>query len=122
MKTIKGRTITAGQKVKVYYNLHKHLFSVADAKTGLVIGHSPTVQLKNVAFKVSEAGRQRVLREQRKNVHAYVVGEYIGHGEGNEANQAKYNPYKYESFVTADEQPLHEAETVTCKDKQIRYR
>jgi hypothetical protein len=31
--------------------------------------------MKNVGFKVSEAGRQRVLREKCKNVHAGVVGE-----------------------------------------------
>lgn len=121
IQTIKGRTITTGQQVKVYYNLHKNLFSVKDAKTGLVIGHAEMVNLSNVVFKVSEAGRQRVLREGRKNVHAYVTGQYNGTFDGGETNKAGYNPRKYRTFVTDSENELHVAVSVTCVGKQIRY-
>jgi len=92
-----------GTEVFVYWNLHKKLFSVRDVKSGLVVAHKDTVVLDNVTFKVSEAGRQRVLREQRKNVHAGLQGVYAG-DTSDEAPKyydgvAKYNPYKYDSFV-----------------------
>lgn len=121
LNTIKGRTITAGQKVKVYFNLHKKLFSVQDAKTGLVIGHTPAINLNDCQFKVSEAGRQRVLREKKKNVHAFVIGHYVADTEGTETEKANYNPYKYSSFVDSKEQPLQAAKSVTCINKQIKY-
>jgi hypothetical protein len=122
LQTIKGRTIEKGQKVKVYFNLHKMVFSVQDAKTGLVIGHTPVIRLENVEFKVSEAGRQRVLREKKKNVHAFVVGYYVGDYEGDEKANAYYDPYKYDSFVDKEtEKPLRKAKSVTCINKQLRY-
>lgn len=121
MQTIKGRTIEVGQKVKVHYNLHKHLFSVTDMKTNLVVGHSESVQLVDVVFKVSEKGRQRVLRDKKKNVHAYAVGVYVGCGIGDEDKQARYDPYKFETFVMEDGQPIYSAKSVTCKGKQVSY-
>jgi hypothetical protein len=62
-------------QVRCYWNLHARCWSIQDAKTRRVIGHATRVLLRDVAFKVSEAGRQRVLREGRKNVHAFAVGE-----------------------------------------------
>ena len=63
-------------KVYVYFNLHKRCFSVkaleGQAK-GLVIAYANDVVLFDPVFKVSKAGRDRVLRERKKNVHAGVV-------------------------------------------------
>jgi hypothetical protein len=84
-------------KVKVYFNLHKKCFSIQHK--GIVIGHSDFVALKNVEFKVSQAGRERVLRESKKNVHAYVIGELLEVGVDSGV-EVTYNPYKYNSFVT----------------------
>jgi hypothetical protein len=65
-------------KVRCYWNLHRHCWSVQDARTRKVIGHAAKVLLRDVTFTVSAAGRERVLREQRKNVHAYACGEIHG--------------------------------------------
>jgi len=68
-------------KVFVYYNLHKSCWSVRASDgplKGKVIAHAGSVFLRDATFKVSEAGRQRVLKEQRKNVHAGVEGELTG--------------------------------------------
>ena len=47
-------------------------------------------------------GREKVLREKRKNVHAFVKG-YLQDAENVDtdrpATQVTYNPYKYETFV-----------------------
>lgn len=67
-------------KVFVYYNLHRACWSVKALEgehKGRVVAHAQAVGLDGVEFKVSEAGRLRVLREQRKNVHAGAVGEWV---------------------------------------------
>jgi hypothetical protein len=63
------------------------------------------IALSDVRFTVSEAGRQRVLREKRKNVHAFVEGvESPLYGSINRKLDCKvtYNPYKYEKFTTSE--------------------
>ncbi len=93
--------------VEIYKNLHKSraanrpIYSVRDKKTRLVIDHVDSIELKNCIFKVSEVGRQRVLRERSKNVHAYVVGEACNKSKVdiNKAIQVYYNPYKVEFFT-----------------------
>ena len=107
-------------RVFVYFNLHKKCFSIkaleGDRK-GKVIAHSDTVVLEGCKLMVSEAGRQRVLREKRKNVHAGVSGTWIHYCTNRADNafdflsmvgkQVTYNPYKYASFVVkATEQPI----------------
>jgi len=114
-------------RVFVYFNLHKKCFSIkaleGDRK-GRVVAHSNTVLLESCKFKVSEAGRQRVLREKRKNVHAGVTGVWIN-GDRVESHyeflsmvgrQVTYNPYKYLSFVIkATEQTVDKADVVAMK-------
>lgn len=70
-----------GRKVRIYRNLSPRykargqvVWSVMDDESGLVLGHATHVGLADATFRVSEAGRQRVLRTGRKAVHAVVVG------------------------------------------------
>ena len=113
-------------KVKVYYNLHKQCFSVVSLEKERyvkVIAHVKRISLWGAKFKVSDKGRQRVLREQRKNVHAHVVGswvtDWIPRGE---VHKATYNPYKYSSFVnTTTLNPVHKAKQVYLNERNIYY-
>lgn len=95
--------ITHPIKVKVYWNLHKKCFSVQHK--GLVIAHVNHLTLEAPVFKVSEAGRQRVLATRRKKVHAFVVGWWNGtpatpiDSELVFTHKVTYNPYKYDHFV-----------------------
>lgn len=116
-KSFKGRAVEEKQRVKVYRNLHNGKWSIADKATGLVLGHADSVILLNAEFIVKEAGRQRVLREKQKNVHAVVEGNFLTadskharhHGVG-----VTYNPYKYATFVDKDtEEPIFQAAMVT---------
>lgn len=96
IESYKGRELLAGTKVFVYKNLHNRKFSIKNLETGLVVGHAISLALTDVTFKVSEAGRQRVLTEQRKNVHAGIVGTYLPEKLFNlesGTNQVSYNPY-----------------------------
>lgn len=67
-------------KVFVYRNLSQNCWSLKMMEgecKGRVIAHAEEVMLINAVFKVSEAGRQRVLKEKRKNVHAGVEADCI---------------------------------------------
>lgn len=96
-------------KVFAYRNLHRNCWSVKALEgnlKGRVIYHAQDLTLWNCTFKVSEAGRQRVLREQKKNVHAGVVG-MLDECTANwmpptPGTSVTYNPYKYDSFVYKD--------------------
>jgi hypothetical protein len=96
--------------VFIYRNLHKKCWSVKDWKTKRVIAHMDELHLTQCTFKVSEAGRQRALKEQRKNVHAGVLGYLSETGKSCEI-RVTYNPYKMDSFqVCADNSPICKTE------------
>lgn len=88
-----------GDKVFVYFNLKKKLFSVRKVSTGLVVAHLSKVSLTDAHFKVSQKGRERVLRERVKNVHAGVEGLFTFDNKNALTHNAAYNPYKYSYFV-----------------------
>jgi len=65
-------------KVEVYFNLHRKVWSVRALEgrnKGRVIVHAERVILRDAKFVVQQAGRDKVVREQRKNIHAFVRGE-----------------------------------------------
>jgi len=103
--------------VDVYYNLHKRLWSCKCRSTGRVIQHARTVLTPYAAsLIVREAGRQRAIAEQTKNVHAFArMGEAdvcadtermtaFAKGLPN-VIKVSYNPYKAGHFynVATDE-------------------
>ena len=102
------------ERVRVYRNLHKSkpgrpVYSIMDLRTRRVVNHTVDIELKDVKFVVSQAGRARVLREKVKNVHAFVEGTIAAMTmETGEA--VVYNPYKFASFVRrSDRAPVHSA-------------
>lgn len=121
-------------KVFVYWNVRQGCFSVKH--DGKVIAHCTRVIMRNVEFKVSEAGRQRVLREMKKNVHAGMVGELVAgdtfdyplksdkvtwaeglgamsQGITEAGKRVSYNPFKSDTFFTCDDQrPIYGARMV----------
>jgi hypothetical protein len=92
------------KKIRVYFNLHKKMLSVQEKVNGSwkVVNCVEQIWLGDVAFKVSEAGRQRVLKQKRKNVHAYIEGIYkmpeITPFKHTPFVPVNYNPYKLEKF------------------------
>ena len=107
------------QKVFVYRNLHQNCWSVkarGGKNAGRVILHADEVVVLGAEFDVNEKGRQKVLQEQRKNVHAGVVGWLAGASVIEQRydndvpqdfadvdtegwDEVTYNPYKFSSFV-----------------------
>ena len=117
--SFKGRWVHEGQKVRVYRNLHKQgvVYSIQDPRTGLVLGYSEEILLRNVTFKVSEYGRARVLATKKKNVHAFVEGTLRGFNVADlsfsdfiQMEKVGYDPYNYTTFVHKEtETPVHSA-------------
>lgn len=106
--------IPEGTPVDIYWNLHKKCFSVksrARDSYGRVIAHAQNIGLTAVTFVVSEKGRQRVLREQRKNVHACLRGTWTATPRAGGA-PITYDPYTNTTFMRSD-QPIHQAKTLT---------
>jgi hypothetical protein len=108
-----------GQRVMVYYNLHKHTFSVQ--KNGIVVMHADFVKLEDVEFRVRQGGKEKVRKEKSKNVHAFVIGNLVDFcqypcdeiPEEPTGNVVTYNPYKYDTFVYRDsEEPIINAKEV----------
>ena len=100
--------IDESRKVFIYKNLHKDCWSVK--QDGLVKMHTHDLSLFDCSFRVNAKGREKVLEERRKNVHAGISG-YIDldwneenvSREGQKTQLAMYNPYKYKSFVRVDD-------------------
>jgi hypothetical protein len=111
-------------RVFVYYNLHKECFSIKALEgpnKNKVIGYRDEVDLIDVEFKVSQAGRARVLREHKKNVHAGATGELIRPIVcSKELIEVTYNPYVNETFVNKkNKKPVTKALYALLTKKKI---
>jgi hypothetical protein len=102
-------------RVETYYNLHRKCLSYRPI--GGRVQHARTLILNDATLTVQPAGRERVRREGKKNVHAFVRGvpafirslDDTDDGDISVANMERqgykritYNPYKYETFVYSD--------------------
>ena len=110
----------------VYFNLTKKLYSIKHK--GKVIGHAKSVSMRDVQFRVLAGGRNRVLRDKQKNVHAYARGfvvQAIGDnfsllGKSIDIDHAKTNgkrvtycPYRSDKFQTINQEGFTDIETAT---------
>ena len=94
--------------VEVYRNLHKKCWSVRQG--GKVKVHTSYICLQDVKFVVQPAGREKVLQEKKKNVHAFVRGYLISSKTMNRLNKdiewtmdvVTYNPYKHPYFTCGE--------------------
>lgn len=118
---IDSTLIPTGTKVEVYWNLHRNCFSVraleGDRK-GRVVAHVASLFLADARFAVQPAGRERVRREWRKNVHAFVRGR-VCHSVPNIIRLAvSYNPYKNDGFVDGVRgEPVEAARFALCETR-----
>lgn len=89
----------------IYRNLTSNCFSVKHK--GKVVERFTDAIYFFGAFSVNQKGRDRVLREKKKYVHAFVVCNgirclYSQERFGWNLREVVYNPYKNDAFVYAD--------------------
>ncbi len=109
------KLINPNRKIEAYKNLHKDCWSVR--QDGLVKFHCHTISMRDCLFVVRPAGRAKVLREQKKNVHAFVRGYILIARDVRAEEEAEtciwdnvsYNPYKFANFVDDQGEPVEVA-------------
>jgi hypothetical protein len=94
-----------------------------DKKGYRLFTHADTLLARDVVFKVHEKGRQRVLRERQKNVHAYLLCHDITILENLPENdfyqEIYYNPYTTDSFIIKDTgKPIYEVGEVVLSSNK----
>jgi len=128
--------------IEIYRNLNRKglWFSIRDKQTGLVADRIDLKQkhravVHKAKFNVSQAGRARVLREKRKNVHALIRGEFYDIEKyqfadmkrtlvflGYACLRVSYDPYKSGKFCghhNGREYDLTEADYVTLDERGV---
>ena len=104
-------------KFYIYRNLRTKGFSIK--KRGRVIDHDNYFEAHDVTFKVNELGRQRVIKNKQKDVHAFVVTDkyyYTSmHQEVDKLPEITYNPYKCPYFL-CNGKHITQADKVLFKD------
>jgi hypothetical protein len=109
-------------RVRVYRNLHRNCLSVQHKtdRGWRLLQHIHAIALRDVRFIVNESGRQRVLREKKKNVHAFIEGTVCDDFISDSSSLVYYNPYLYCSFVRSDDKtPVLEAKAALIEDFKI---
>jgi hypothetical protein len=107
---------------EVYRNLTRGDWSIREG--GLVVAHRESVLIHEPRFVVQPAGRARVLRERRKNVHAFVRGEVDpGLPEiGLKWRRISYDPYSAPHFVDVETgAPVESAEWALLAENGKAY-
>lgn len=99
----KNRSIDPNQRVRVYRNLHRGDWSIADARTGKVLAHATHVSLRGCVMRVSESGRLRAVARKQRNVHAWIEGVIDNENDRNHSwTFLRYNPFRSDCFHTDD--------------------
>lgn len=109
------------QIVRIYFNLHKKKLSVQTKVNGRwkVVAHVEGAYVRNAQFKVSEAGRQRVLKQKKKNVHAFIIGTLVSGIQSNKYFlSVRYNPYEMDQFQCQGSN-IFRAEEVLLHGRQV---
>ena len=66
------KNINPNKKIEIYFNLHKKTWSVR--QEGKVVQHTNFICVRDPQYVVRKTGKEKVRREKRKNVHAFVRG------------------------------------------------
>ncbi len=92
-------------KVRVYRNLHRKCYSIQTyikGKGWRVTDYAEYLTLGHAEFVVNNSGRERVKKENKKNVHAFVTGVITCLPDPytfyDNANRVSYDPYEMETF------------------------
>ena len=107
--------------VDIYRNLHKDCWSIKDRETGRVCGYETSLTVMGAKFIVGKKSRERVLREKRKNVHAYIragdafpnpkITDWHSKWIQDVTLQVKYDPYVTDHFFIDEAHKLVDSTT-----------
>jgi len=121
--------IDYAKPVKVFKNLKYGCYTIMQG--GLPRASARQVRLQDAAFTVRESGRQRMLREQRRTIHAFITGTLVDfvHAGDNERSMAQlpgtqvhYNPQRGGAFMDlTTDTPVDRAAMVQLDEQGVSY-
>ena len=95
----------AGMKIRLYKNLNRqHRFSLMAMEgplKGRVLGYTPAALVRDIEMKISHGGRNRVLNEGVRNVHATCLCTFEAMATEAPATSLPENPRRvtYQPFL-----------------------
>jgi len=100
--------IDLNKPVRVFRNWKHDCYSIM--QDGRLKASARQLRLCEVEFRVRQSGRLRMLRNRRKNVHAYAIGRLLDfvhpeedrNLEGMGGRGVYYNPYEFSTFVDGE--------------------
>jgi hypothetical protein len=105
IKSYKNRRLDATKPIKIFRNLTKKGIWYSIQQAGLTVAHSTDITICEAKFYVNEKARLRVVKNKRKEFHAYIEGMVIN--KVISGLQVKYNPYLHNSFIKRSVKPTH---------------
>ena len=114
--------------VRVFKNWTRDCYSIM--QDGVLKASASQVRLSDVEFLVRASGRDRMLRDARRNVHAYAVGLLIDFVHPCESRRLErvngrrvdYDPFKASSFLDKDsEERVGAASTAHFDEDGVTY-
>lgn len=121
--------INRDKPVRVIRNWKHDCYTIL--QNGRAMASARQVHLADVEFLVRESGRNKMLRERKRNVHAYAVGRLIDYTHPDEARAIGeiggraivYHPYRAAAFIDVEtEAPVNVASDVHFQEDGVFYR
>ena len=117
-----GMQLKKGDRVEIYYNLHKGGFSIKSLEKGeckgKVVAYTSTALMSNGKFVVSQPGVRKIREEKRKRVCAVVRGIFEGTEGSIKGEKVYFNPYTTDSFIRkSNNEPITYADTIYFYDR-----
>lgn len=114
-------------EVRIHYNRTKGMLSINELspRGWKLARHTSRVVLRDVRFVVSECGRQWVLKNKKRHVHAWVFGTLITEDTKPDLTDlgglsvVRYNPYRAGYFHNQDLRPVYTADYVYIEGDAI---
>jgi hypothetical protein len=116
--------VCKGLPTRIYRNLLNHKMSLQQQvnKSWLVIGHVTEAVIQYPRFYVSEAGRQRVIADKCKNVHAWSSGLLLDISLSKLPDLAEihYCPYSQSCFTwKTNGKPIDNADLLVVIENKV---
>jgi hypothetical protein len=114
-----------GQPIRIYRNLNTKKMSVQIKRPGIgwrVAGYTLNAIVADVSFTVSEASRQRAIREHCRNVHAFGQGQLVAQVDESIVAPVAlgYNPFVHGFFYDKNtEQPIERCRYLVVRENQV---
>lgn len=100
MINFKDRKLDYNKPVKIYRYLNRKGYIFSIMQNNKVVAHTDFFVVKNPEFKINKSGKNRVLKTNERNVHAFIVG-YLGNDDdilNSFSWELRYSPFELNGF------------------------